>query len=182
MLRLTILGEEFYNETSEEFTSLDDIVLDLEHSLVSLSKWESKYGKPFLGPDKKSSEEALGYVESMIMSEGYPSDTLTRLTPENFTEINTYMGSPQSATTFNSAIRHRGRGPQEVITSELIYYWMVAFTIPLACETWHLNRLFALIQICNIKNSKQKNVPRNEIANRNRELNEQRKAQLNTNG
>jgi hypothetical protein len=172
--------KEFYDETTESFTYMDAVVLDLEHSLVALSKWESKFEKPFLGPDEKTTEETLGYVEAMIINDAFPQGLLDRFNQEHFTKINNYIDSRQSATTFSNT-QHRSGRP-EIITAELIYYWMVSFNIPLDCENWHLNRLFSLIQICNIKNSKQKNMPRSEIAARNRALNEQRKAQMRTTG
>ncbi|MET0787466.1 MAG: hypothetical protein ABWY25_12270, partial [Paenisporosarcina sp.] len=147
---------------------------------VSLSKWESKYQKPFLGPIEKSPKEIMGYVEAMILTPNYPPDIFDRFDQSNLDQINAYIESKESATTFGKMPEHRGRG--ETITSELIYYWMVAFNIPFECERWHLNRLFALIRICNIKNSKPKKMSRNEIASRNRELNARRKAQFNTTG
>lgn len=180
MLRLTVHEEELYDESTEEFKSIDAVVLDLEHSLVALSKWESKFEKPFLGPEAKTTEETLGYVEAMILNDTFAPDLLDRFTQEHFTKINDYIDSRQTATTFSNTQRRGGR--PEIITAELIYYWMVSFNIPFECETWHLNRLFSLIQICNIKNSKQKSMPRSEVAARNRALNEQRKAQLGTTG
>lgn len=181
MLKLIVLGEELYDEVTQEFTSVPDVVLELEHSLISLSKWESKFQKPFLGPGEKNLEETIGYIEAMIIN-NYDNDVLKRLSNSNFVEINSYIASNYSATTFNQLPSQKGRPSSEIITSELIYYWMVAFNIPFDCETWHLNRLFSLIQICNIKNSKPKKMSRNEIAARNHALNQQRKAQLKTSG
>jgi hypothetical protein len=180
MLKLIVPGTECFNEETESFESVGDFELELEHSLVSLSKWESEYQKPFLTSDAKTSEEIFGYVKAMIISPIYSDEILTRLSQENVTQINNYIESKQSATTFGSMPERKGRG--EIITSELIYYWMVAFTIPFECEYWHLNRLFALIRICNIKNSKPQKLSRNEIASRNRELNAARRAQYNTSG
>ena len=180
MLTLIVNSEEFYDEISEEFTSVPDVVLELEHSLVSLSKWESKFKKPFLGPNDKTLEETMGYIEAMVISNNCDSSILSRLTNEHFTKINDYIASPESATTFGT--QQKGRGNSEVITSELVYYWLISFNIPFEFETWHLNRLFSLIQICNLKNTNPKKMPKNEIAARNRALNEQRKAQLNTRG
>jgi hypothetical protein len=180
MLKLTILGTEYFNEETSTFETVDDIDLELEHSLVSLSKWESKFKKPFLSNEKKTSEEFFYYIEAMIISPIYSLDILFRLSEENIVKINDYIESTESATTFGSMPERKGRG--EVITSELIYYWMVAFTIPFECEYWHLNRLFALIRICNIKNSKPRRMSRHEIASRNRELNAIRRAQYNTSG
>jgi hypothetical protein len=180
MLEVIVDAEEFFNEDTSEFTTVPSVTLILEHSLVSMSKWESKFKKPFLGPGEKTLEETMGYIESMVISNNVDSSVLNRMNAAHFAQINTYIASSESATTFNST--EKGRGNAEVITSELVYYWMISFKIPFECETWHLNRLFSLIQICNIKNSNPKKMPKNEIAARNRALNEQRKAQLNTRG
>lgn len=180
MLKLTIPGTEYFNEEAETFETVGDIDLELEHSLISLSKWESKFKRPFLTNEKKTLQESLYYIEAMIISPIYSSDILLRLSQENLDQIDAYIESTESATTFGSMPERKGRG--EVITSELIYYWMVAFTIPFECEYWHLNRLFSLIRICNIKNSKPRKMSRHEIASRNRELNAVRRAQYNTSG
>lgn len=181
MLKLVIDGGEYYNEVTETFETVDEFELELEHSLISLSKWESKHKKPFLSQTAKSNQETFSYIEAMIISpKSYPDDLFTRFDKSNLDTITEYIESTESATTFGSMPERRGRG--ETITSELIYYWMIAFNIPFECERWHLNRLFALIRICNIKTSKPKKMSRNEIAQRNRELNAKRKAELGTKG
>jgi hypothetical protein len=116
----------------------------------------------------------------MVLNEKFPPEVFTHLSHQNLSDINDYIDSKQSATTFGQMPRHTGRS--ETITSELIYYWMVSFNIPFECETWHLNRLFSLIRICNMKNSKPQKMSRSEIAQRNRDLNAQRKAKLGTSG
>lgn len=180
MLTLLVVGDEYYNEVTQEFETLDDVVLELEHSLVSVSKWESIHCKPFLSDKPKTSEEIMSYISCMILSPIFPGGILSRLSSANVEAVNDYVESKQTATTFGDMPSRKGRG--EVITSELIYYWMVAFTVPFECETWHLNRLFALIRICNIKNQPAKKVSKGEIARRNRELNERRKAEFGTTG
>lgn len=180
MLRIIIVGNENFNEETSEFESTNDVVLDLEHSLISLSKWESEYQKPFLSAGEKTSEEIFGYLKAMVITPGGDLDALYRCSQQTLDEIQKYIDSSQSATTFGTMPERRG--PSEVITSELIYYWMVSFNIPFECERWHLNRLFALVRICNIKNSKPKKVSRNELAQQRAALNAQRKAQLGTTG
>ena len=180
MLTIIVPGIEHFNEETQEFMTVDDVVLELEHSLVTLSKWESIYEKPFLGSDEKTEEEVFGYIKAMITTPNIPPEVLDRLTQENLESINTYLDAKRSATWFTedkSAPRSR-----EVITSELIYYWIISFNIPMECENWHLNRLFTLIRICSVKNAKPKKMSRSEMASRNRELNAQRRAQLGTNG
>jgi hypothetical protein len=181
MLRIVVPGEEYFNNEKQEFYTLDDTTLELEHSLISLSKWESEFKQPFLGTDQRTPEQVAAYIKAMILTPDISDKIVSRMSKDNFEDINNYIDSRESATTFNE-IQERPRGRSEIITSELIYYWMVAFTIPFECETWHLNRLFNLIRICSIKNSKQKSMPKNELARRNRDLNEQRKAQLGTTG
>lgn len=180
MLTITIEGDELFNDETQTFLYLEGVVVHLEHSLLSMSKWESKYEKPFLSPGEKTSEEVYGYIKAMIMDEGLDPDVIRRLSSKNIEEIQLYIDSKQSATTFGQL--PTGRGSGETITSELIYYWMVAFTIPFEAEDWHLNRLLSLIRICNIKNSKPKKMSRHDIAQRNRDLNEQRKREFNTTG
>lgn len=180
MLRLTIGGTEHYNQETNEFLVVGALTIELEHSLVSVSKWESKFEKPFLVTTARTTEETLAYIEAMLISPVDFSLVESLLTSADFNKIQEYINSGQTATTFGFAPEVKGR--PEVVTSELIYYWMVAFNIPFECETWHLNRLFTLIRVCNVKNSKPKKMNRKEIAERNRQLNEQRKAQLGTRG
>ena len=180
MLKLTIHGEELFNEATQEFVVTESFTLEFEHCLLSLSKWESIFEKPFLGPGDKTHEEILAYMEAMLVTKNPPKDFLQSLSQDNFDTINEYINSTQSATTFRAESKTTGR--REIISSELIYYWMVSYNIPFSCETWHLNRLFALIRICNVKNSKPKKMSRQEAAAQTRALNEQRRSELGTNG
>lgn len=180
MLRIIVPGDEIYDEISQTFDTVNDVVLELEHSLISLSKWESKHQKPFLTNAKKAPEEILDYIYAMVLTPEVDPKVYSRLTHNNFDQINEYVESKQTATTFGQMPERTGRG--EVVTAELIYFWMLTFNIPFECQYWHLNRLFALIRICNIKNSKQRKMTKGEIAARNREINAQRRAELNTNG
>lgn len=180
MLTITIKGNEFYDEGTEEFNTVGDVELDLEHSLVSLSKWEAKFEKPFLTGVEKTTEETIEYIKMMVITPNFTPGIFFRFTSENIDQINTYVESRQSATTFGLMPVKSGRS--EIVTSELIYYWMVAFNIPFECERWHLNRLFSLIRVCNIKNSKPQKMTRHEIAARNQALNAQRRAQMGSTG
>lgn len=182
MLRLIILGEERFNEDTNEFIPpTDNLILDLEHSLLSVSKWESKYEKPFLVPGKKTSDEIYDYLKAMVVTPDVDLGVLDTCSQQTLDTIQAYIDSSQTATTFGSMPERRGQG--EVVTSELIYFWMSNFRLPFdPCETWHLNRLFALIRIANIKNSKPTKMSSRELAQRNRELNAQRREQLGTSG
>lgn len=183
MLVLNLPAEEAFDEENQQFIAGSAFELHLEHSLLSLSKWESKFEKPFLGKEIRTPEETLWYIEAMILDPVYPANFWNRLNQGHMDQINAYIESKHSATTFGELPEPRGsRGRPETITSELIYYWMVAFNIPFETEKWHLNRLFSLIRICNMKNSKPKKMSKGDIARRNRELNAQRRAQLGTTG
>ena len=181
MLTITVPGIESYDETLDQFVSIGDVTLELEHSLVSLSKWESKFEKPFLGKTEKTTEEILAYVRYMVVTPNPPEEFLQKLSKENLEDVNAYIERKMTATWFSEP-RGAPKTSREVVTAELIYYWMTVFHIPFECETWHLNRLFTLIRICNLKQEKPKKMSRAEVAARNRELNAQRKAQLGTKG
>jgi len=180
MLTIIVGAIDVFDEETQAFGTQGGDKLQLEHSLVSLSKWESIYEKPFLAINEKTSEEILAYIECMVLTINPPEDFLNKLSQENFEQINTYIESKTTATWF--AEQPRAPQSREIVTSELIYYWMTVFQIPFTCETWHLNRLFTLIRICNVKQAKPKKMSRSEVAHRNRELNEQRRAQLGTTG
>lgn len=179
MLRIFV-GEEGFNNETQKFVVIDPVPLDFEHSLASLSKWESEYQTPFLTQGEKSREEIWGYVKAMLITPDVSLDVLSRLSTYDVEKIQKYIDSPQSATTFGDM--PKGHGRSEIITSELIYYWMVAFNIPFETERWHLNRLFALIRICNIKNSKPTKQSRHDAAVERARLNAKRREELGTRG
>ena len=181
MLILNVGSTEFFDEKTQEFITEPGVTLHLEHSLISLSKWEQKVQKPFLGIYEKTTEEIFEYINAMILDDGDYSEVIKKIGQVEINLINEYIDSSATATTFSNYGTKPSRS-SEVITSELVYYWMISYGIPFECENWHLNRLFALIRICTIKNSKQQKMPKNEAAQRQRMLNEQRKARLGTTG
>jgi hypothetical protein len=180
MLKITIPSAELWDEDKEEFVYTKEQTLQLEHSLVSLSKWESKWCKAFLSKHEKTFEETVDYVKCMTLTQNVNSDVYQYLTNKNIAEINRYIEAPMTATYFSDD--KIGKTSREQITSELIYYWMVALNIPFECQKWHLNRLLTVVKVCNIKNQPPKKRSRKEILSRNAALNAARRKQLNTRG
>lgn len=180
MLIITIPSQELFNEATQEFVSSKEQTLQLEHSLVSVSKWESKWRKPFLSKESKTVEETLDYIRCMTITQNVNPDIYNFLTNDNIKAINDYIDSPMTATTFSELGSKMGN--REIITSELIYYWMIALNVPMECQKWHLNRLLTLIRVCNVKNTPPKKMSRKEIMSRNASLNAARRRKLNTKG
>lgn len=180
MLYITIPAIELYDEEKEEFVNRKAQTLQLEHSLVSLSKWESKWRKAFLSNNNKTDEEILDYVKCMTLTQNVDPETYKYLTPENIKQINEYIGAPMTATCFSE--EKGGKSNREIVTAELVYYWMIALNIPFECQKWHLNRLLTLIRVCNIKNAPPKKRSKRDIMSRNAALNAARRKQLNTRG
>jgi len=175
-------GVEAFDEAQEKFVTVGDFPLELEHSLVSLSKWESEFEKPFLDEkQEKSSDEILGYIKAMTLTPNVPEDVWSKLSTENVDAIRKYMDAKMTATTVYE-LQEAPKTKKEIVTSEVIYYWMVVFNIPFECQHWHINRLFTLIRVCSAKAEKPKKMSPAEIARRNRELNAQRRKKLGTRG
>ena len=186
MLRITIpavKGTELWDEGSETFVKTPDLkeqTLQLEHSLVSISKWESKWCKPFISKTEKTDEETIDYIRCMTINSNVDPSVYDRLTRENLEEIRDYINAPMTATTVREI--NSGKNNNEVVTSELIYYWMISLQIPVEFQKWHLNRLITLIKVLNVKNSPPKKMSKREIMSRNAALNAARRKQLNSKG
>lgn len=181
MLSITIPASEEFDSSKNEFINRKEQTLQLEHSLVSISKWESRWHKPFLADkNPKSSEEILDYIRCMTVTQNVDPSTYLYLTRDNYEKIQRYIDDPMTATTFNDM--QQNRPSREIITSELIYYWMIAYQVPVEFEKWHLNRLLTLIRVCSIKNTPPKKMSKREIINRNAKLNAARRKALNSKG
>ena len=180
MLRITIPAVELWDGRKEEFVTTKEQTLQLEHSLVSLSKWESKWCKPFLGKGSKTPEEVLDYVRCMTLTQNIDPDVYLYLTDKNIAEINAYIEAPMTATWFSED--KNAKPNREVVTAELIYYWMIALNIPFECQKWHLNKLLTLIRVCNLKNQPPKKMSKRDVMSRNAALNAARRKQLNSKG
>lgn len=180
MLQIEVpLTKENWDDEKEEFIEPECQTLQLEHSLVSLSKWESKWRKPFTSSNK-TDEEILDYIKCMTITENVDPDVYDHLSEENVKAVKDYIDNPMTATTFRKD--DKSQGSSEIVTSELIYYWMIASNIPFECQNWHLNRLLTLIRVCSIKSSPPKKLSKREIMSRNAALNAARKQQMNTKG
>lgn len=181
MLKILVKGRELYDERTEQFIDSKDTVLQLEHSLVSLSKWESKWHKPFLNDkEEKSDEEMIDYIRCMTITQNVDPAVYYALSVDNVNEIKAYMEDQMTATWFSDKNNQRSR--QRQVTAELIYYWMISLEIPFECQKWHLNKLLTLIRVCNIENAPKKKMKQSDILRQNAALNAKRKAAMNTRG
>lgn len=180
MLKITVPETEMFDEKSDRFIKIKKTELTLEHSLVSLSKWESKWNKPFLGKENKTLEETIDYIRCMTLTQNVDPRVYMALNSDIVTEIVNYIQAPMTATWFRED--PYAKKSNEIVTSELIYYWMISLQIPFECERWHLNRLLTLIRVCSIKNEPPKKMSKRDIMSRNHALNEARRMQHNSHG
>ena len=178
MLNLEVVMDESFDESKNEFV-ITVHKLQLEHSLVSVSKWESKFEKPFLSGSDKTQDEILWYIHAMSSAE-IPPEVFSKISPGNISDIQSYISAKMTATWFREekGVAHS----REVVTAELIYYWMIGLGVPFECQHWHLNRLLTLIRVCNEKNKPPKKRSRAEIAQERRSINEARLAAMKTSG
>lgn len=179
MLEIKIKTTELWDEEKEEFIDPKEETLKLEHSLVSLSKWESKYHKPFITKEQKTRAETIDYIRFMTLNKNVDPDIYYCISNEDMDKINQYIEDPMTATTFSGKDKGTSR---EQITAELIYYWMIALNIPFECQKWHLNKLLTLIRVCNIKNAPPKKMGKNDLMRRNAALNAARRKKFNSKG
>lgn len=179
MLSITISKNEFFNEQTSCFVVVPEHTITLEHSLLSISRWESKWNKAYLSKKPKTDRELLDYISCMSMNKEISMEALLSLTNEQLIQIHEYINSPMTATTF---LEDNVKNSNKIITSEEIYSQMVALNIPFECQKWHFNRLMTLIRVCALHNQPAKKMSKSEIMNRNRRLNAERKAKYNTRG
>ena len=178
MLKLTIASIEIYDEIKNEFTTTKEQTLQLEHSLVSLSKWESRFKKPFLSKEQKTDEELRYYVKCMTTTQNVDDNVYLAISSSDMKIMN-YIDDSMTATTVSNRKKNSGR---DIITAEIIYYWMITLNIPFECQKWHLNRLLTLISVCDIKSSSGKKMSRSEIMRQNSAVNAMRRQRMRSRG
>lgn len=179
-ITVKVPGREFYNDETDEFAYTECSTITMEHSLLSISKWESKWHKPFFSQQKKTNEELIDYLRCMSLSQNIDSNAFYAIDAESMDRIQKYIEDPMTATTFSDNALKPSR---EIITSELFYYWMTALNIPFdPCQKWHINRLKALIQVCAIKNQPPKKMSKSEIMKQNAALNAARRKRMGSKG
>lgn len=180
MLQIVVPAMEEWDPIKNEFVYDKEWTLQLEHSLVSISKWEAKWCKPFLTKDDKNYEETVDYIKCMSLTKNVPDDVYYRVPKNAYEIIGNYIDAPMTATVFYNETNNGSS--RETITSEIIYFMMIAYNIPFECQKWHLNRLLTLIKVCKIRNQPPKKMGRQELIARNRALNDARRKSMNTRG
>lgn len=179
MLQIEVPSKEYFDEVSNEFVTIKGRKILLEHSLISLSKWESKYHKPFMNKDK-TIEEFRYYIKCMSIDNNIDDVIYYNIDESLMIKVKDYMDDPMTATWFSS--NDKTSPNSEVITSEIIYYWMISLNIPKECEKWHLNRLLTLIRVCSIKNAPKKKMSKQDIYAQQKALNDKRRAEAKSKG
>lgn len=183
MLHLTFPGVELWDERTEQFVTVPSVKLQLEHSLVSLSKWEAKWKVPFLDKKKeKTHEQTIDYIRCMTITQNVDPKVYEYMPSDTIRKISEYIDDPMTATWFSKEQERKAGISREIVTAELIYYWMIACQIPFECQKWHLNRLLTLIKVCSIKNEKPKPMSKKALASRNSALNAARRARMGSKG
>jgi hypothetical protein len=179
-ISIPIPERELYNSESNSFIDIPKCTLVLEHSLISISKWESKWHKSYLSTPKKTKEEEIDYVRCMTINSNIRPEAYYALTKHDWKRIESYLNDPMTATTIKN---NQPKFNRDIITSELIYYWMCELGIPFEpCEKWHINRLLMLIEVCSIKRQKPKNMSPAAVMRQNHALNAARRAKHHTRG
>ena len=179
MLQITVPSQEYWDSVNQRFVYTKEQTLQLEHSLVSLSKWESKWGKSFLHAQDKTDEETLDYIRCMTITQNVKPEVYSRLSANNIKEITEYINAPMTATTFGKG--NNGKRNNKIITAEVIYSWMVALNVPPQYEKWHLNKLITLIRVIEEQNNPKK-MSKKDIYSRNAQMNARNRAKYKSKG
>ena len=151
MLQLKLPKIRLFKEATEEYVYYEPLTVKLEHSLISIQRWESKWHKSFLSAESLTQEELFDYIRCMSLNPDIDPTFVSRLTPDDFNKIREYMNEPMTATVIHRSKPRGGRPP--IITAELIYYWMTAYNIPFECSKWHIKQLLTLVEVCSVKSN-----------------------------
>lgn len=181
MLQITIPAERGFNEITEEFVSFPAVTLRLEHSLISIQKWEAKWHKSYLNNKEFTAEEQLDYIRCMSIDSNFDASIFNRLRISDYEKIRDYIANPMTATVIHRR-KDQSSSSGQFVTAELIYYWMTEFGIPFECNKWHINQLLTLIEVCSIKQSPGKKMNKREAAMMRAAANESRRKRLGTRG
>lgn len=183
MLEIIVPEDELYDEQKNEFIHVKDQKLQLEHSLIAISKWESKWNKPFLSNKPRTHAESIDYIRCMTLTQNIDPNVYKVIGPDIMKQIDAYIDSPMTATTINDYTSNKKINPvKKIYTSELIYYLMISYGIPFECQKWHLNRLLMLIDICGVHNQGDNKMSTRDRLQQQAALNEARRKQWNTKG
>ena len=182
MLQVTIPSVELYDEDNNEFITIEGQTLTLEHSLASLSQWESKWCKPFLSKEKMTEEESIDYIRCMTLTPNVRPEVYAIIPNSVIETVSEYIAKPMTATWFSDNGKKSKKRSNEQVTAEIIYYWMIALNIPPEYEFWHLNKLLTLVRVCDEKNKPPKKRSNNSILNEYAALNNARRQRLNSKG
>lgn len=180
MLVLEIQGDEMWDEANSQFVYGEPLVLHLEHSLYAIAMWEAKWQVPFLDNKELTDEQLIDYIACMSENP-LTEDELSKLRPSHIKQVSDYMANKMSATWFSDRDK-KAPGSSEVVTAELVYYWMAALQIPFSCDKWHFNRLMTLIRIASIKNQPPKKMSKSATVAQNNALNKARRAKMHSKG
>lgn len=178
MLEIVVKGGEMFNERTFEFYQTKDFTIKLEHSLVSIAKWEAKYHKPFFSKEKMEPSEYMDYIKCMTITQNVPEEVYQRLSNKNIKDILNYQQDSMTAMKQTS----KSKGGYAVITAETIYYWMISLNIPHEYEKWHINRLLALVEYVSLKNAPPEKMSQREMMEMYRTENEKRRAKYKSKG
>lgn len=186
MLEIKVKEQRLYDENKNEFIYIKPVTLKLEHSLISIRKWESKHHKPFLGGkgDEKTLDELVDYISCMVINkENVDPTVIYHLPAEVIQKVIVYIKDDMTATWFTG--NHRVGASNilgEVVTAEIIYYWMISYNVPIELERWHLNQLLTLLKVINIKNGGEKKMSKRDAAIERTAENMRRRAKYHTKG
>lgn len=181
MLEITTIEDEFYDSRTNKFIHIPACTLTLEHSLISLAKWESKWHIPYFDNNvQKTSAQELDYIRCMVIGNLKSEYVLQALSINNILEIRDYIKNPMTATTFQK--KARGKVKKEVTTAETLYAHMFSHGVSIECQKWHLNRLLTLLRVCDLQNAPREKMTKKQTAQWNAEQNAARKAKYNTRG